>query len=237
MDQFKGKTAFVTGGASGIGAALVARLRAEGAEVSVADLRGSPPVDVTDAAALEAAIDAAAAPHGRLDMVFSNAGVLTAGLVETMPLADFDRALAVNLRGAFLTARFAIRHLRAAGGGSIVFTASTASFIGARYEGAYDASKTGILGLMRALAAELAPDGIRVNAVAPGWIDTPFNDPVWQVAGDRAEAERALLGNVPAGRQGRPEEVVSAMLYLASAEASYVTGHALVIDGGLIATR
>jgi NAD(P)-dependent dehydrogenase (short-subunit alcohol dehydrogenase family) len=237
MTSFAGKSAFVTGGASGIGAALVARLRAEGARVSVADLQGTAPVDVSDAVAVKTAIDTAAAVHGRLDMVFSNAGVLTAGLVETMPLEDFDRALAVNLRGAFLAARFAVPHLRAAGGGSIVFTASTASFTGARFEAAYDASKTGILGLMRALSAELAPDGIRVNAVAPGWIDTPFNDPVWLATGDRAGAERSLLAGLPLGRQGRPEEVVSAMLYLASPEASYVTGHALVIDGGLIATR
>jgi NAD(P)-dependent dehydrogenase (short-subunit alcohol dehydrogenase family) len=237
MSPFTGKSAFVTGGASGIGAALVERLRAEGAQVSVADLQGTPPVDVADAVSLKTAVDAAVATHGRLDMVFANAGVLTAGAVETMPLEDFDRTVSVNLRGAFLTARFAIPHLRAAGGGSIVFTASTASFTGARFQAAYNASKTGILGLMRALAAELASDGIRVNAVAPGWIDTPFNDPVWQANGDRASAERALLADLPQRRQGRPEEVVSAMLYLASAEASYVTGHALVIDGGLIATR
>jgi dihydroanticapsin dehydrogenase len=235
MGAMQDKTAFVTGGASGIGAALVRRLQAEGAVVSVADLHGTPSVDVTDATALKAAIDAAAAPTGRIDLVFSNAGVLTAGTIELMPIEDFDCALAVNLRGAFLTARFALPYLRAAGGGSIIFTASTASFVGARSEAAYDASKAGLLGLMRSLAAEGAADGIRANAVAPGWIDTPFNDPIWDAVGGRVKAEATTMTKVPLSRQGHPEEVVSAMLYLASAEASYITGQTLVIDGGFLA--
>jgi NAD(P)-dependent dehydrogenase (short-subunit alcohol dehydrogenase family) len=235
--DFSGKVAFVTGGASGIGAELVRQLRAAGAAVAVADIAATPRVDVTDPDSIAAALQSAAAEHGRLDVVFSNAGVLMAGSVEHMPIADFDRTIAVNLRGAFLTARFAIPHLRAAGGGAIVFTASTASHVGALHEAAYDASKSGILGLVRALSVEVAVDGIRVNAVCPGWIDTPFNDPLWNEAADRAAAERGVMTTVPLRRQGRPAEVVSAMLYLASPAASYITGQNLVIDGGLLAVR
>ncbi len=238
MSQFAGKVAFVTGGASGIGAALVRALGAAGAAVEIGDIRGDPPVDVTDPASVEAALARVVAAHGRLDMVFSNAGVLMAGLVETMPLADWDRTIAVNLRGAFLVARFAVPHLRAAGGGSIVFTASTGGLVGARSESAYDASKHGVIGLTKALAAEVAADGIRVNAVAPGWIDTPFNDPMWQATADeRDAAERQVLATIPLARQGRPEEAAAAMLYLASPAASYVTGQVLVVDGGLLAIR
>ena len=238
MSTFSGKVAFVTGGASGIGAALVRLLREAGAAVDVGDLRGDPPVDVTDPASIEAALARTMATHGKLDAVFSNAGVLMAGAVETMPIADWDRTIAVNLRGAFLTARFAIPHLRASGGGSIVFTASTAALVGARHEAAYDASKHAILGLTKALAAEVAPDGIRVNAVAPGWIDTPFNDPMWQATAEQRDAaERQVLATIPLARQGRPEEAAQAMLYLASPAASYVTGQVLVVDGGLLAIR
>jgi NAD(P)-dependent dehydrogenase (short-subunit alcohol dehydrogenase family) len=237
MHDFSGLAAFVTGGASGIGAALVRSLQEAGAAVTVADLNATPRTDVTDPESLQAAMDGAVQQHGRLDMVFSNAGVLMAGSIENMPIADWDRTIAVNLRGAFLTARCAIPYLRAGGGGAIVFTASTASFVGALHEGAYDASKTGILGLMRAVAIEGAADRIRANAVAPGWIDTPFNDPLWNEAADRAAAEQQVMATVPLRRQGRPEEAVAAMMFLASPGASYITGQVLVVDGGLIAVR
>ena len=243
MTNLAGKVAFVTGGSSGIGAALVRSLREAGAAVEIGDLRNDPPCDVSDADSVRGAIERVMARHARLDMVFSNAGVLMAGAVESMPLETWDRTMAVNLRGAFLTARFAIPYLRAAGGGSIVFTASTAGLVGARHESAYDASKHAIIGLTKALAAEVARDGIRVNAVAPGWIDTPFNDPMWQATAagsadaDRDAAERQGLTTIPLARQGRPEEAAAAMLYLASSAASYVTGQVLVVDGGLLAIR
>jgi dihydroanticapsin dehydrogenase len=234
--RFEGKVALVSGGSSGIGQMLVAQLRAEGAVVMVADVSEPTPTDVSDAASVQACVDRLLDAHGRLDVVFSNAGVLLAGNVETMDEAAFDRTVAVNLKGAFLVAKYTIPHLRMTHG-NLVFTGSTSSLAGARGQGAYCASKAGIVGLARVLADELADDGIRVNAVCPGWVDTPFNDPVWDYAG-RGEAARAqLLAGVPLRRQARPEEVVRPMLFLASEEASYVTGEIFVVDGGLMAVR
>lgn len=234
MARFEGKVALVTGGSSGIGQKLAQQLRREGAAVVVADLSEPTPTDVADETSVRECFDRLLAAHGRLDVVFSNAGVLMAEKVETMDEAIFDRTLAVNLKGAFLVAKHAIPHLRATRG-NLVFTGSTSSLAGARGQAAYCASKAGIVGLARALADELADDGIRVNAVCPGWVDTPFNDPVWEYGGKSAEAE--LLAGVPMRRQARPEEIVEPMLFLASDGASYITGEVLVIDGGLMGVR
>jgi NAD(P)-dependent dehydrogenase (short-subunit alcohol dehydrogenase family) len=235
-ERFAGKVALVTGGSGEIGRALVQGLTSEGATVTVADLNDRYPTDVTDAASVRDCIERAVATHGHLDAVFSHAGLLRAETVETMDEELFDRVLAVNLRGSFLVAKYAIPHLKASRG-NIVFTGSTSSLTGARGQGAYCASKAGILGLARVLADELAEYGIRVNVVCPGWVDTPFNDPVWDHADNRATEEERLLANVPMRRQAHPEEIVPAMLFLGSDEASYVTGETLVVDGGLLAVR
>jgi NAD(P)-dependent dehydrogenase (short-subunit alcohol dehydrogenase family) len=234
--RFEGKVALVTGGSSGIGRMLVERLSREGATVVVADVSEPTPTDVSDASSVRECVGRLLAAHGRLDVVFSNAGVLLAENVETMDEAAFDRTLAVNLKGAFLVAKYTIPHLRVTHG-NLVFTGSTSSLAGARGQGAYCASKAGIVGLARALADELAEDGIRVNAVCPGWVDTPFNDPVWEYGGRDEAVKAELLSGVPMRRQARPKEIVAPMLFLASDEASYVTGEVLVVDGGLMAVR
>lgn len=234
--RFEGKVALVTGGSSGIGRMLVERLIQEGAAVVVADVSDPTPTDVSDVSSVRECIDRLLVTHGRLDVVFSNAGVLRADNVETMDEAVFDRVLAVNLKGAFLVAKYTIPHLRATRG-NLVFTGSTSSLAGARGQGAYCASKAGIVGLVRVLADELAEDSIRVNAVCPGWVDTPFNDPVWEYGGRDAAAEAQLLVGVPMRRQARPGEIVGPMLFLASDDASYVTGEVFVVDGGLMAVR
>src|SRR5258708_21658797 len=168
---------------------LVERLRQEGAAVVVADVSEPTPTDVSEATAVRECVARLVAAHGRVDVVFSNAGILLAENVETMDEAAFDRTLAVNLKGAFLVAKHTIPHLRATRG-NLVFTGSTSSLAGASGQGAYCASKAGIVGLARVLADELAEDGIRVNAVCPGWVDTPFNDPVWENGGNGAAATR-----------------------------------------------
>jgi len=234
--RFEGKVALVTGGSSGIGQALVERLKSEGAAVVVADVSESPPTDVSDATSVRACVGRTIAAHGRLDAVFSNAGVLVAESIESMEEAQFDRVIAVNLRGTFLIAKYTIPHLRAARG-CLVFMGSTSSLAGARGQGAYCATKAGILGLARVLADELAEDGVRVNVVCPGWVDTAFNDPVWAYGDDRDASERLILASVPLRRQASPDEVVGPMLFLASDEASYMTGAMIVVDGGLMAVR
>jgi meso-butanediol dehydrogenase / (S,S)-butanediol dehydrogenase / diacetyl reductase len=234
--RFEGKVALVTGGSSGIGRMLVERLGQEGAAVVVADVSEPAPTDVSDASSVRECVARLIAAHSRLDVVFSNAGILLAQNVETMDEATFDRTLAVNLKGAFLVAKYTIPHLRVTHG-NLVFTGSTSSLAGARGQGAYCASKAGIVGLARVLADELAGDGIRVNAVCPGWVDTPFNDPVWEYVGRDKAAKAGLLSAVPMRRQARPSEIVAPMLFLASDEASYVTGEVFVVDGGLMAVR
>lgn len=234
-----GKHAFITGGSSGIGAALVTRLEAEGVATYVADTAAATPSDVSDEASVAAAVERAVDRfEGQMDLVFSNAGMLRAGRVEDMPIRVFDQVIAVNLRGAFLTAKYTIPHLRRRGGGAMVFTGSTASLVGARSQGAYSASKAGIISLARCLADELAHDSIRVNSVCPGWVATSFNDPVWDDLGgvDSAESQ-AVLAAIPMHRQATPDEVAGVMVFLGSDDASYITGETIVVDGGLLGIR
>ena len=237
MDMgYQGRVAVVTGGVSGIGAELVTALRCEGATVEVLDIAQRPPINVADPEQVERAIAELVSRHGRIDVIFSNAGILRAGDTANFPVELFDQTLSVNLRGAFLVARASIPHLRASQG-AIVFTASTSAIVGASGEAAYAASKAGITGLARSLAAELAVDGIRVNAVAPGWIDTPFNDPIWEHAGDRTAAINHAVQEVPMKRQGHPAEVIPLMLLLGSPKSTYLTGQVIAVDGGLSTLR
>ena len=233
MNQ-SGPVALVTGAAGGIGAATVTRLRDDGFVVAGFDVRpgdGVEMLDVTDAASVESAVASVIAAHGRLDLVANVAGISQFGRVEGLTDDEWHRNLAVNLTGPFTVIRAALPHLRAARG-CVVNVASIAGVHGQAYTAAYSAAKGGLVMLTKALAVELAPDGVRVNCVCPAGVDTPL---VAEVAGKiPPDADRALMARMNMLLPGlvSPEEVAGAIAYLASDDARNVTGHALVLDGG-----
>jgi 2-keto-3-deoxy-L-fuconate dehydrogenase len=234
----------ITGGASGIGAACVRRFQADGCSVAVLDrdesaLAVSPaefalPVDVSDAGALEASVGEAAAGLGGLDVVVAAAGIAARGTVAGTEPADWDRVLAINLRGVYLTGRAAIPHLRAAGGGAIVNIASQLGLVAAANAAAYCASKGAVISLTRAMAIDHGPEGIRVNCVCPGPTDTPLLEPYFGAATDPVAERTAYEAMQLHGRLVTAEEIADAVAYLASPGASSTMGAALVVDGGYI---
>ncbi|HEY1367472.1 MAG TPA: SDR family oxidoreductase [Gaiellaceae bacterium] len=236
MGALDGKRAIVTGAARGIGEATVRRFREEGARVFPVDRDGADAVDVTDEAAIAAAIDEAVEQFGGLDVAVANAGVLTLRPLADLTLAEFEETLRVNVLGTFLTFKHAVTHLRAAGGGTLLCTSSQAGVRGYPELSAYCASKFAVVGLVESLAAELAPDGIRVCAVAPGITDTAMYGELvaararlWGV--DDQEAHERIRRTVPFGRPAAPDEIADAFVYLASSRAAYVSGVTLVVDG------
>jgi len=243
--RFAGRVAIVTGGASGIGAATCRALAAEGAQVVVADLdagRGTAvageiggrfqAADVADEAATTRLVADTAAALGRLDVLVSNAFASAVGALEGLALTAWARTLDVTLTAVFTGLRAALPAMRARGGGAIVNVASISGLGGDRGLGAYNAAKAGVINLTRTAALELAASGIRVNAVCPGLIDTPA---LQRGPGRRPAWVDSARAAIPVGRFGSPEEVARAILFLASDEASYVTGATLVVDGGLTA--
>jgi NAD(P)-dependent dehydrogenase (short-subunit alcohol dehydrogenase family) len=248
--RFHGKRAIVTGAASGIGKAAAVRFVREGASVAlvdrsddrlseVADSIGREggralvlPANVGDEREVAAAMQHAVDTWGGLDIVVANAGVQLFGeddQADRLETEVWERTLRINLTGVFLTCKYGIRVLLETGGGSVICTASPTSLFGfAAGFDAYTASKAGVLGLVRVMANDYARHGIRVNAVIPGFTDTPL---VREVMEDEIRRERAY-GRIPLGRAGTPEEVAAVMLFLASDEASYCTGAAFVVDGG-----
>lgn len=241
--RLAGKVAIITGAASGIGRATAIRFAQEGAQVVVADINTSGgqacveqitveggqaafiETDVSRESDLRRLIDFTIRTYGGLDILHNNAYWTEAKLAMETTLENWQRTLDVSLTPTFLASKLAIPHLRARGGGVILNTASVHSIVGVPGYAAYQAAKGGLLSLTRALALELAPD-IRVVAILPGAIDTPA------VAISDQSSVEALLADIPMKRLGRPEEVANLALFLASDEASYITGTGVVVDGG-----
>ena len=249
VGRLDGKVAVITGGASGIGEGTVHRFVEEGARVVIADLQVGPGgdlaselgdvarfhrTDVTDEADIEGAVAIATAEFGRLDCMFNNAGIVgTVGSIAETPVEAWDDTVAVLLRGVFLGMKHAARVMIAQQSGSIISTSSTAGILGGLGPHTYTASKHAVIGLTKSVANELAPHGIRVNAISPGSTVSAMTASV--MTGDHTDIEAAadhIREGSPLGYAGFPVDIANAALYLASDEARYVSGHCLVVDAG-----
>ena len=239
------KRTLVLGCATGIGNAGARLLAARGDRLALGDINaagvealaseiGAAPfcVDAMDSAALRAFVEAAAAALGGLDCVWSNVGVQIGGSVEDASSEDFDRSFAINVRAHAIVCGAAVPHLRAAGGGAICITASNSALLSEPKIAPYAVTKAAALALARQVARDYGSEGIRVNALCPGWIDTPFNTPAWENFGGRERFLAEVPRLVPLGRIGSAEEAGRLAVFLLSDDASYMTGHALVADGG-----
>ena len=244
--SLEGRVALVTGAARGIGAATAVALAEAGARVAVVDRDGDGiertadaigragsdalaiPADVTDVPAMERAVDTVVAEWGRLDVLVNNAGIVRDATLGKVSDEDWTATLDVNLRGAMIGTRAALRPMRAAGAGRILSATSVVARMGNYGQTAYAASKAGIIGLTRAWARELGPLGITANAVAPGFIDTEM------ARGVPEKVLSTLLQRTAARRLGRPEEVAAVYVFLASDLASFINGAVVGVDGGLL---
>ena len=247
MPSLKDRIAIVTGAASGIGLACARRFAAEGAIVVGTDLQPCADwdsvtaltplsrfhqLDVTDGAAQKAVADAAASEFGRIDILVTAAGVGDGGPVSMLEEAAWDRVIDINLKGTFLSIKSVLDAMTAQRSGSIITIASVEGINGTEGGSAYNASKGGVVLLSKNVAIDYGRIGIRCNAICPGFIDTPLLN---QVMGLMPEFKADVVRETKMGRLGRPEEIAGAACFLASDDASYVTGHALVVDGGYTA--
>jgi meso-butanediol dehydrogenase/(S,S)-butanediol dehydrogenase/diacetyl reductase len=241
--RLEGKVALVTGAASGIGAACADRFSVEGAQVGGIDVAipashpcaAFAPADVRDAVAVDAAVTGIVAELGPIDVLVNAAGVSSFGTADTIDEAEWNRVLDINLKGTWLVSKSVLPAMVARGAGSIVNLASVEGIEGGQAQTAYNASKGGVVLLTRSMAVDYGSHNVRVNCLCPGMIETPMTAPLKE-GGLRPvlewfEAQHLL------GRTGKPQEVAAAALFLASDDASFVTGHALAVDGGYLAGR
>ena len=251
--KIEGRVAIVTGASSGIGRGIALELGREGAKVVVADVREQPKkgkwhdtdvetptvaelealgtegvfvqADVADEVAVQALVETCVATYGRLDILVNNAGIVMPGNIETQTSENYDKAMNVNLRGAFLTTKYAMPHLRPTGHGRVINIASVHAFAGGGGP-AYAASKAGIVNLTRDTASEAAADNVTANAICPGYIETPIQDYLDE------EMIQMCRDRTPLPRFGTPADIGKAAVFLASDDAAWITGIALPVDGG-----
>lgn len=254
--RLSGKLAVITAAASGMGKAGVELFLREGAKVVAIDInrdalaalseeakaRGQKVetlvADLSDRAVIRSSVHEAAARLGGIDVMWAHAGIPGPAGIEDVDLAAYDRAMTLNVDTAALAAGEVIKHMRKRGGGSLIFTASVSGLVGSMFSPIYSAGKFAVVGLTKSLAQTFAPDNVRVNVVCPGLTDTPMAFNFTSRSGDRAEAaanEKKLIAAVPLGRVCRADEIAHAALWLASDDASFVTGVALPVDGGFTA--
>lgn len=238
MTRLSGKIAIVTGAASGIGRATVDRFRAEGATVVGADLADADVAcDAGDEAQVRELVERTVAEHGRLDIMVANAGI-SGGFdgIFDQDAADWTEILRVNLIGPFLAVKYAAPHIKARGGGAIILTASVAGLRSGAGGPAYSASKAGVINLAKLAATQLAGANIRVNAICPGLIETGMTGFIYERARERGQ--EGQIGRLnPLKRGGEAQEIAAVAAFLASDDASYVNGQAIVVDGGLSASH
>ncbi len=245
-----GRVALITAGGSGIGRAGAIAMAGQGAHVVVSDRNGdlaalvaddiraaghkasACALDVTDDAALIAEIDRVVADHGHLDVLHSHAGLQIEGTLEQVTTADMDASWALNVRSHFVAARAAVGHMKACRHGSVIITASNSGIQHDREMIAYATTKHAVIAMVRQMAADYARFNIRFNALCPGFIDTPFNAGFQAQMGGRPALETYIATAIPMARWGTPNEIADAIVFLASDMSSFMTGHALVIDGG-----
>jgi len=250
MERLEGKRVVVTGAGAGIGRAIAIRLSSEGARVALADMdeQGAKSVageiegetmvrqtDVSRATEVEALVRSVVEEWGGLDVMVNNAGVGVAGTTPETDEDDWDRLMDVNLKGTFLGMKYAIPAMRESGGGSIINISSVAALVGIPDRAAYSATKGGILALTRAAAIDHAEEGVRINCIAPGTVDTPWVERITAGYEDPEEARANMQARQPHGRLVTPEEIAAMAAYLASDEAASCIGACMIVDGGVSA--